>query len=84
MTINLAAARRIEALEAKVRPPIADVDVPATIEARLAPHLSRGVTLVQLAEGDGSDAELARLLLSAMARRMLEDAEAQERERALG
>ena len=48
--------------------PIAEADLPAAIVARLAPHRSRGVTLTDLAEGVGPDAELARLLLAAMGR----------------
>jgi hypothetical protein len=70
MTVNPAAARRLEALEARLRPlePMADADVSAAIDASLARHLERGVTLAELADGQGPDAALASLLLSALRR----------------
>ncbi len=70
MTMNPTTARRLEALEARFKPmePMADADLAAAIDARLAPHLERGVTLEELADEEGPDAELARLMLEATGR----------------
>ena len=45
--MNVAALRRIEAFESRLGPAqgIADADLPAAINARLAPHFGRGLTL---------------------------------------